>query len=453
MREILESTLQDIRDGGTQQDSSLLAPVNFISYNGDDKEIVFSAPSLFYRDQFIKRFAKRVQLQLEKQGYGHFHITCRITGSTQNEQLPLIEKSNGHQTAAPAPVPLSKSKSPAGPKSCFSFDRFITGPSNQFTYSYAKAVSENPGKTYNPLFIYGGSGLGKTHLLTAIALHLRAHHPQLRVVYQTAEQFTNRMIAHIQRKRDAVFREVYRRRCDVLLIDDIQFIAGKERTTEEFFHIFNSLYMREKQIVLTSDMFPKDISAIPDRLRSRFSVGLIADIQPPELETRIAILKEKARFENVHLPDEVLYYVASICCDHVRQIEGALMQLKAYGSIIKDPITLKMAKVLLHGTKSNCEKAVTIDGIFKAVSRHYNVSVSDMRGPRRQKEIVIPRQVAMYMSRKLTKMSFPEIGRKFGNRDHTTVMHADKKVDQMIKTDENLSRIISSLSDSAREKS
>jgi chromosomal replication initiator protein len=452
MKTILEDALRRLRESGSPQEQSLLSPVAVVGFDEIAREATLSVPSSFYRDQFIKRFLPQVRLLVERHGGGRPSIVCRIAPRpTEQMPLPTLAPAAGEaRTVEPAPGSPLRSRRLAEK---LTFDRFITGPSNQFAYSYSLSVAKNPGQNYNPLFLYGGSGLGKTHLLNAIALHVRDHFPTLRVVYQTAEEFTNRMIAHIQRKRDAGFRDAYRRQCDVLLIDDIQFIAGKERTTEEFFHIFNALYEGEKQIVLTSDLYPKEIAGIPERLRSRFTVGLIADIQPPELETRMAILKNKANFEGIALPEDVVYYVASVCVEHVRQLEGALMQLKAYASLVGREIDLDTAKDVLHSAGTREQRPVTVDGILRAVSGMYGVKVSDLRGARKHKALSYPRQQAMYLARKLTGLSYPEIGQRLGGKDHSTVIYAERRIHERLEKDPDLRRSLTALEEVARQKS
>ena len=454
MKAVFDDVLQSLQASGEPQDGSLLGPLAFDSFDGDRFELVVSVPSIFYKEQFVRRFQDRLADGIASRGFARPAIVCRVRTSGKPEQMPLPEMGRSdEEDEATEKQPPRAVRGSLQLNERYDFDSFITGPSNQFSYSYSKSVAEKPGASFNPLFIYGGSGLGKTHLLNAVALDIRKRYPRLRIIYQTAEEFTNQMISHIQRKKDAAFRDAYRRRCDVLLIDDIQFIAGKERTMEEFFHIFNSLYMRQKQIVLTSDTNPRDIPDFPDRLRTRFAVGLTADIQPPELETRIAILKAKADAEQFVLPEEVLYYIANVCSEHVRQLEGALMQLRAYSSLIRDEITVEMVKRVLKTTATDPQRPVTMDGIIKAVCGFYNVTIGDMKGPRRQKTISYPRQQAMYLARKLTDLSYPEIGKRFGGRDHTTVIHADRKIAAEQDKNPELKRTLTAIEEIARKKS
>ena len=453
MKALLENVLQTFRSGGIQQDDSLLSPLSFDSYDEQKDEITLVAPSAFYREQFYKRYAERVRQALTLHGMGSPAIACHILPRSSLEQLPLPSLEPTAQDSRAARPARPHHRNNRRLIENLSFHHFITGPSNQFAYTYSKSVAENPGRNFNPLFIYGGSGLGKTHLLNAIALELRSRFPSIRITYQTAEDFTNQMISHIQRKKDAGFREAYRRRCDALLIDDIQFISGKERTTEEFFHIFNALYEAEKQIVLTSDLYPKEISGLPERLRSRFAMGLIADIQPPELETRIAILKEKAGADGFRLSEEVAYYIADVCSDHVRQLESALLQLRAYSSLAGEEVSVDMAREVLHNTRSREVKPITVDGILKAVAGYYALKVTDIRGSRKHKAVAYPRQQAMYLTRKLTGLSYPDIGRRFGGKDHSTVIHAEKKITRKLEEDPELGRVLSALEEIARQKS
>lgn len=308
------------------------------------------------------------------------------------------------------------------------FDNFIVGASNQFAHAAAMAVAERPAVSYNPLFIYGGVGLGKTHLLYAVGQAIKKNNPQMRLIYSSAEQFCNEMISRIKNGTMPEFREKYRG-VDVLLIDDIQFIAGKDRTEEEFFHTFNALFEARKQIVITSDRFPKDIQMIEDRLRSRFSWGLIADIQPPDLETRVAILEKKAEQDGKSLPRDVSNYIASKIQSNVRELEGSLTRLLAYSSLTNREITLPLAVEILKNTLNDKEKKVTPNSILKIVSDYYGVNVTELKSKKRTNAIARPRQISMYLCRSLTSMSLPEVGRLLGDRDHSTVIHACKQVE------------------------
>lgn len=305
----------------------------------------------------------------------------------------------------------------------YTFNTFVVGSSNQFSHAATQAVAENPARSYNPLFIYGGVGLGKTHLLNAIGNYVLLHKRLKRIVYVSSEQFTNEVINSIRYDRMGEFRNRYRN-IDMLLVDDIQFIAGKERTQEEFFHTFNTLYESQKQIVITSDLFPKEMPSMEERLRSRFEWGLIADIQPPDLETKIAILKRKAETEKMPLNDEVAFFLASNIQTNIRELEGSLIRLGAFSSLTGKEVTIDLAKTVLRDTLIGKGKVISVDEIQKSVAEQFQIKVLDMKSKKRTKNLVYPRQIAMHICRELTPLSFPEIGRNFGGRDHTTVMHA-----------------------------
>ena len=322
----------------------------------------------------------------------------------------------------------------------FTFENFIKGPSNQFAFAAAQAVAANPSGAYNPLFIYGGSGLGKTHLLTAIQTEIKRTHPDFVIMYVTCEQFTNELIAAIRAGSTEDFRMKYRV-ADLLLVDDIQFIAGKEQTQEEFFHTFNALYEARKQIVISSDKPPKDIPTLEERLRSRFEWGLIADISKPDLETRIAILRKKAELENLDVPDEVNAYIASKVESNIRELEGCLTRVLAYAKANGGgaPVTEELAAEALRDMLPVKDpRRITTDLIMAIVAEYYSVSVEDLKSKRRNREITVPRQIAMYLSKKLTQKSYPEIGELFGGKDHTTVLHACKKIESDRRINEEL---------------
>lgn len=336
----------------------------------------------------------------------------------------------------------------------YTFDTFVAGESNRFAYTAALAVAEAPGLSYNPLFIYGGAGLGKTHLLQAIGHYVTAHYPHKKVVYVSTEQFTNDFINSI-RDRDSNRIEGFRRRYrdnDVLLIDDVQFLKGKEGIQEEFFHTFNALQQHGKAVVLSSDRPPKDIATLEDRLRSRFSMGLITDIQPPDLETRIAILRRKVEAERLDIPNEVLEYTAGRVSSNVRELEGALTRIAAYGSLSRHPIDLDLAKsVLQDAFPERSIRPISIAAIKREVCKYYSISESELTGSKRSRSIVYPRQIAMYLARELTDLSLPKIGDAFGGRDHTTVIHAKDKILKMMTAQREVYNQIQALTNSIRQ--
>ena len=328
----------------------------------------------------------------------------------------------------------------------YTFDSFVVGKSNEFAHAASRAVAEQPSKAYNPLFLYGGVGMGKTHLMHAIGHTIKKRNPAMRLSYVSAEKFTIEVINSLRFDRMITFRDRFHT-VDVLLVDDIQFIAGKERTQEEFFHTFNALYEQQKQIVISSDCLPKDINSIEERLRSRFEWGLIADIQPPDLETKIAILQKKAENDRFPLPDEVAEYIARAIKSNVRELEGALTRLMAYASLTGASISLATAQQVLRNIIASQEKRVTIDLIQKRVSEHFNLREQDLKVRSNTRAIAFPRQVAMYIVKQLTTASLPEIGRQFGGKHHTTVLHSINKIEEMRRSDKELNRTITRLMD------
>lgn len=322
------------------------------------------------------------------------------------------------------------------------FDTFVIGSGNRFAHAASLAVAEAPAKAYNPLFIYGGVGLGKTHLMHAIGHYVREHKPDAKVVYLTSEKFTNEFINAIMENKTSEFRNKYRT-VDVLLIDDIQFIAGKESTQEEFFHTFNALHEENKQLVISSDRPPKEIPTLEDRLRSRFEWGLITDITPPDLETRIAILNKKAKAEGLDIPNEVMMYIANQIDTNIRELEGALIRVVAYSSLVNKDIDAALAADALKDIiPSKKPKKITTQSIMEVVGEKYNVKIEDFLAKKRTKSIAFPRQIAMYLSRELTDLSLPKIGDEFGGRDHTTVLHAHDKISKLIIDDTLLNKEI-----------
>ncbi|MCL2761172.1 MAG: chromosomal replication initiator protein DnaA, partial [Desulfuromonadales bacterium] len=361
-----------------------------------------------------------------------FDIKLKITDSCDYKIAEIITESSPSFASTPKNMNFFSSLNEK-----YSFDTFVCGPSNEFAYAASMAVSENPSEKYNPLFIYGGSGLGKTHLMVAIGNHLLKENSDMKICYYTSETFMNEMINNIRHKKMEDFRAKFRK-ADILLIDDIQFMAGKEGTQEEFFHTFNALYQSHKQIVVTSDKFPKEIPGLEERLRSRFEWGLIADIQPPGIETKIAILKRKAELNNIDLPDDVALLIGSSSTTNIRELEGMLIRLGAYASLTKNKITLTMAKDILKAIIVDKSQEVSIDQIQKTVSDHFKIKIADLKSDKRLKNFVIPRQLAIFICRELTKSSYPEIGEKFGGKDHSTVIYAVKKISKQLENDQDL---------------
>ena len=398
-------------------------PVTFLNYKDGLCSVV--VPNAFFRDWIIENFEPLFKTLLKETT----HEEARIEYLLRKEEA-RIEKKN---------ITLKKQVSSDLFKARYTFETFVVGASNQFANAACLAVANNPGKVYNPLFIYGGVGLGKTHLLNAVGNFLLARQSGdiSRICYITAEEFTNELINSLRFEKMDDFRNRFRK-MDVLLIDDIQFIAGKERTQAEFFYTFNALYDNTKQIVVTSDKFPKDIPNFEERLRSRFEWGLIADIQPPDLETKVAILNKKAEFENVVLPQDVAFYLASNIDHNIRVLEGSLIRLSAFASLRNIPITMTLAKEVMGSIITDKKKEITIDMITKEVASYFSVKVSDLKSAKRIKSIILPRQIAIFLSRKLTGNSLVSIGEKFGGKDHATIIHSIKRVDEEIKAKKEL---------------
>jgi chromosomal replication initiator protein len=342
-------------------------------------------------------------------------------------------------------VDIEPTESSLSPK--YKFENFVVGASNQFAHAAALGAAESPGKTYNPLFIYGGVGLGKTHLMHAIGHSIKQNNRHLRVAYLSSEKFMNELINAIRYDKTQTFRDKYRS-IDVLLMDDIQFLAGKERTQEEFFHTFNTLHNDQKQIVITSDCPPREIPTLQERLHSRFEWGLIADIEPPDLETKIAILKRKADLDGFMLPDDVAFFIASKIKSNIRELEGSLVRLVAISSLRGMPISKMLAQdALRHLVDDSQNEGLTIERISRVVASQYKLSLEEIKSKNNARQIAVPRQVAMYLCKRLTKHSFPEIGREFGGKHHTTVMHSVEKISELIKEDRSLHKSVGEMID------
>ena len=332
----------------------------------------------------------------------------------------------------------------------FNFENFVIGPSNRFAHAASLAVAESPAKAYNPFFIYGGVGLGKTHLMQAITNRILGSQPRTKICYITSERFTNELIEAIRHRSTNQFRQKYRT-IDILLIDDIHFIAGKESTQEEFFHTFNTLHESRKQIIISSDRPPKDIANLEERLSSRFAWGLITDIQPPDFETRVAILRKKIEREPVQVPDDVIYFIAQEIKNNIRELEGALIRVVAYSLLEEKPVSLEMTKMILRDMVKETLKTVSVEVIQRTVADFFNVGLGDLKNARRHKNVVLPRQIAMYLTRQLTNLSLPEIGSAFGGRDHTTVLHSCKKIDRDLLKNRELKNTLEKLTTAMKQ--
>lgn len=424
-REELESSVN------RQSFDTWIRPLTLMTQQGH--EAVFGVPNRFFIDWINEHYTESIQKSLRK--------------LTANEQLEITFAVQ--DTSALARDGVLKAQRERRSKNRelqprYVFDTFVVGASNQFAHAASRRVAEQPGEIYNPFFIYGGVGLGKTHLLNAIGNAIRSRSHDARIAYVSSELFTNEVINSIRYDRMADFRNRYRT-IDVLLIDDIQFIAGKERTQEEFFHTFNSLYEENKQIVISSDRSTRELGDIELRLRSRFEMGLMADIQPPDLETRIAILRKKGEADRLDLDDEVALFIATHVKTNVREIEGSLLRVGAFSSLTGRRITVDLVKEILRDTIKETPSIVTTDQILKVVSEKFQVRIAELKSKRRTKTVVYPRQLAMYLCRTMTNGSFPEIGRQFGGKDHSTVIHAVRQISDRMQTNTEVKAAVEDL--------
>lgn len=412
--------------------------------NITDSSITLGVRNDFTKDILENRYKDLIKNSIQAACNKSYTINFVIISEEATDELPKVTPKKQNL------VVNDEMSATLNPK--YTFDSFVIGNSNRFAHAASLAVAESPAKAYNPLFIYGGVGLGKTHLMHAIGSYIKQANSRSKVVYVSSEKFTNELINSIKDDKNVEFRNKYRN-VDVLLIDDIQFIAGKESTQEEFFHTFNALHDANKQIILSSDRPPKEIPTLEDRLRSRFEWGLIADIQPPDFETRIAILKKKADVENLNIPNEVMVYIATQIKSNIRELEGALIRIVAYSSLTNKEISVDLASEALKDIISNKNsRQITIGLIQDIVSSYYNLKVEELKSARRTRNVAFPRQIAMYLSRKLTDTSLPKIGEEFGGRDHTTVIHAYEKISQNLKKDESLQTAVAELTKRINQK-
>ena len=402
----------------------------------EENNIYLAVPNKFFKDWLVENYISVISDSLS-QTMGTI-VNVNFVVEKEDARGPEAPVRTGKKHAKKAVIPrLHPSLNPS-----YSFERFVVGPSNQFAHAAALSVAEQPASNYNPLFIYGGVGLGKTHLINSIGLQTLSLFPERSVLYISAEQFMNELINSIRYDKMQNFREKFRK-IDSLLIDDIQFIAGKERTQEEFFHTFNALHDSGKQIVVTSDKFPKDIPNLESRLRSRFEWGLIADIQSPDMETRIAIIEKKAHENNITLSNEVTRYIATVADSNIRELEGVLTRIAAYSSLTGKEIEIGMVKEVIKNLLKNVkEKSISIDEITKTVAAKFNIKLSDLKSEKKYKNLILPRQIAMYLSRKMTNRSFPDIGAKVGGRDHSTVIYSMNKVKKLMEKDPAVKKMV-----------
>ncbi|MEN6508537.1 MAG: chromosomal replication initiator protein DnaA [Smithella sp.] len=446
MESVWDKATKIIQDKVSKQNfDTWIKPIKIMAM--EDKCIQLAVPNKFFKDWLMDNYLSMIKNTL--------HNVIGI-----NVDIDFILSRDKEKKPEAAVLPFEQDRNQAGNSHAnrnknisflngnYTFDRFVVGPSNQFAHAASIAVAKQPAKNYNPLFIYGGSGLGKTHLLNAIGLMTTASHPDLNVMYVSAEAFMNEMINSIRYDRMSKFREKYRN-IGSLLIDDIHFLAGKDRTQEEFFHTFNTLHDSGKQIVVTSDKFPKDIPNLEGRLRSRFEWGLIADIQPPEIETKIAIIEKKMHEIKIELTPAVAHYIASYVESNIRELEGFLIRISAYSSLTNREIDLDLVKeVLKKLVKHNNKEEVSVEEIIKVVAGKMNVKIADIKAHNKNKNLVLARQVSMYLARKLTNFSYPDIGQKIGGRDHSTVIYANNKILKSMESNLNFTKMVQDIEDS-----
>jgi chromosomal replication initiator protein len=437
-----DKSINIIKDKVSQQNfDTWIRPIRVASFEGN--QVRLSVPNIFFRDWLLENYRPIITDALSS--VAGVELTVHFMIGNDGEGPVFQDVAIGKPASASAKN--IRIKTHASLNQNYRFERFVVGASNQFAHAAAVSVAEQPAKNYNPLFIYGGVGLGKTHLLNAIGLHAVALYPRMNVVYVSAEEFLNELVSSIRYDKMPKFREKYRN-IDYLLIDDIQFIAGKGKTEEEFFHTFNTLHDSGKQIVVTSDKFPKDIPNLEGRLRSRFEWGLIADIQPPEVETRIAIIEKKAQENKISLPKNVAHYIAVNAESNIRELEGFLIRIAAYSSLRERDIDLELAREVLKKIIKQSEKEdINIDDIMKTVASKTGIKISDIKSPKKNKNIVLARQIAMYLARKMTTASFPDIGDKIGGRDHSTVIYAHNKLKKMLETDLKIKSLVEDIED------
>ncbi len=436
MREVWNQCLAILKEKISQNSFDIwLKPLKIVSSEGGI--LVLEVPNKFFKDWISENYQSSIQ-----------QAAVQVTKTSYTVQFRIREGKEEKPKSLPKTAPPGRNAKQTmgedGLNRSYTFEAFVVGSSNQFAHAASLAVANLPAKTYNPLFIYGGVGLGKTHLLNAVGNHILQNDPTAKICYISSEKFTNELINSLRYEKMADFRNKYRNK-DVLLLDDIQFLGGKERTQEEFFHTFNALYDSHKQIVISSDKLPKDIPGLEERLRSRISWGLIADIQPPDIETKVAILCKKAEIFNIGLSNEVGLFLASHLGTNIRELEGALTRLRAFASITGNDINIVMAKETLRDILDDRQKMISIENIQKAVAAYYNIKVGDLKSAKKLRIYALPRQISMYLCRTMTKSSFPEIGEKFGGKDHSTVIHAVRQIEKRAADDREIKNAIETI--------
>jgi len=424
-----------------------LRPLELVAIDAD--RIRLRAPSQFMKEWFENHYRAAVleEIRSQPEAKGDIEIDIEVAATAAKDPTGSHEAVSKLNADVTAPAPASTlPPPPVGLSERYRFDTFIKGASNELAASAARAVADEPGQRFNPLLLYGGVGLGKTHLLHAVGHELHERRPELRIIYLPAERFMNEFISAVRYNQFDQFRRRYREDTDVLLIDDIQFIAGRDRTMDEFFHVFNALYEAGKQIMVTADRTPSDMQGMEERLTSRLNWGLVADVKAPDLETRVAILRQKAEQERIGIPNDVAVYLAGLVRSNVRELEGALVRVSTFAALKGVPITEAFVReVIGDQTRDRPQAQLTVEAVQKAVASHFSVRIADLKGPRRHKGIARPRMIAMYLSRELTGSSYPEIGLRFGGKDHSTVINACRRMAEIQETDPELRASIDSI--------
>jgi len=416
-------------------------PTSLCRHDSKQRELIVWVPNRHFKYWLSENYADTLKEALDELQLTDYDVSFKVAEEEVTAAKSTMGRKDGsRKSAAGAPVNLNNK---------YTFETFVVGFSNQFAHAASMAVAEQPSRAYNPLFIYGGVGLGKTHLMHAIGHRISTELPQMKLTYMSSERFMNELIHSIRYDKMIQFREKYRN-IDVLLMDDIQFLAGKERTQEEFFHTFNALYDSQKQIIISSDSPPKEIPTLEERLHSRFEWGLIADIQPPDLETKIAILRKKADAQGVEISDDVTMFIASNIKSNIRELEGALVRLVAYSSLTGEPITLELSQKVLRNIAEKNARIISVPAIQKKVADYFSLRVAELKAKNNSRRVAEPRQVAMFLSRELTKNSLSEIGKEFGGKHHTTVLHAIRKVGELQQKDPELQATLERLVETIR---
>ncbi len=413
---------------------SWFSPIKLSLIQGDS--LILEVPDHFFREWLLEHYQDLINSSVEQVFGQKIKIELRVNSNIlEIEKTSALDKQQKNTSVYSSDLHLNTK---------YTFENFVVGPSNLLAHAYCLAVAQSPAKAYNPLFIYGGVGLGKTHLMQAVGHYTAGNNKDVCICYVSSETFTNQLISAIQNRSTASFRQKYRN-VDILLIDDIQFLGGKESTQEEFFHTFNTLYDAHKQIVLSSDKPPKEIPYLEERLISRFAWGLVTDIQPPDLETRVAILRKKAEKETIRVPDEVVFFLAEKIKSNIRELEGALIRVVAFACLTNKKLSKELVQEVLKDLLLEDKNRITVDFIQKKVAEYFDVRLADMKSKNRGQAVAYPRQIAMFLARQLTQHSLPEIGEFFGGRDHTTVIHAYKKISNKIKEDASIKKLVDEL--------